>query len=636
MDNQGEPAVFGIKDVLSTRFGNTLTGTFVSGNKIALSAYRPITCTTVDKPTEYNEKDPVQIHLLQPTFIFEDPILRSLIAEGCATFVALQRLKRAGSKSDYIKISRTYRSIIRACLEKLQDAALIDEEEKYQRYISTFYPIECIWHLCEILYLDVNSNNLISPQLLDWIRFHFPTGERLATDLLLLGREASDNKNYWPTLKSLITQGQIEVARALLHLHPLIDSPTYQLADQILRAIPNCNIHSGFSVQKFRAQWQYWLTDTEQKLSSNILAGEPKLEEIIQLITCNTDVWNAEIKNAEYWYELFPGFLFYSNPTCKLFELGNIANNWLDRFAQQKHINSRSLLLNQLDQIILSLMENNLHEVIHETQLLADNQWFITHLCDLLYNSGNLENMGNQRISECVKLRHSLVYEFGTCLMTRNSLWQLGIDYLDYCSHEGKVAQELLLTKVVIKSEKQALKVIGIARKLGFIDAEQQICKIEAKKSFSIKRYGNALEWAIRSKDNIFVTSIADFILKNYGETGDMVCPDIVANIGPKMFISPRLVFLVKYFDFYQFYRKRNFLPAAELLVNLLDSKITPEYFWPSLLIDTIPLLESKDPKILSKETCAILYHLESELVPLIEKKKKRLEKFPNMKTQLQ
>lgn len=56
-----------------------------------------------------------------------------------------------------------------------------------------------------------------------------------------------------------------------------------------------------------------------------------------------------------------------------------------------------------------------------------------------------------------------------------------------------------------------------------------------------------------------------------------MLCPDIIANIGAKMFISPRLVFLVKYFDFYQFYRKRDFLPAAELLINLLESKITPE-----------------------------------------------------------
>lgn len=56
-----------------------------------------------------------------------------------------------------------------------------------------------------------------------------------------------------------------------------------------------------------------------------------------------------------------------------------------------------------------------------------------------------------------------------------------------------------------------------------------------------------------------------------------MLCHDMLANIGAKMFLSPRLVFLVKYFDFHEYYKCREFPQAAELLVNLLDSKITPE-----------------------------------------------------------
>lgn len=42
------------------------------------------------------------------------------------------------------------------------------------------------------------------------------------------------------------------------------------------------------------------------------------------------------------------------------------------------------------------------------------------------------------------------------------------------------------------------------------------------------------------------------------------------------MFISPRLVFLVKYYDFQNLYRREQYPQAAELLVNLLDSKISP------------------------------------------------------------
>ncbi|XP_037807041.1 nuclear pore complex protein Nup75 [Lucilia sericata] len=629
-------AVFGIVDPLSTRYGNTLTGQFVDGSKISLNAFRPITASTRDKPTEYAGKDVVQIHLLQPEFIFDDPILRSLIAEANSTFVALQSLKKKGSKADYTKISRTYRSIIRACLEKLQDAAgnaeleMPEKYEKYQHFISIFYSIECIWHLSEILFLDQTASNVIVPQLLEWVRFHFPAAERMATDLLILSRDASDSEEYWPALKGLIMQGQVDVARAILQLHPQAESTAFKMAEQIFKAMPTYNVYGGFSIQKFRSQWQYWLTDTERKLSANILSIEPLLEELVQLVTGNTAVWNTQIQNSEYWYEYLPGYLFYTNPACKHFELGTAANTWLDRWARFKSQQGQEPKLKHLDKVILSLMENEMHQVIHSIQLMADNQWFVTHLTDLLYNCGQLQVVGDHQMNDCIKLRDSLLFDFGSCLMSRNSLWQLGMDYLEFCSEEGLAALELCITKIPIKTEKQAMKVLEICTKKNFVNAEQEICKVQAKKSLDGHRYGNALEWAIRSKDTLYVTSIADFLLKHYSRTGDMLCPDVIANIGAKMFISPRLVFLVKYFDFYQFYRKRDFLPAAELLVNLLESKITPEYFWPSLLIDTIPLLESKDPKILSKETSAILHHLESELVPLIEKKKKRLEKYPD------
>uniref|UniRef100_A0A1A9ZQT6 Nuclear pore complex protein Nup85 n=1 Tax=Glossina pallidipes TaxID=7398 RepID=A0A1A9ZQT6_GLOPL len=147
---------------------------------------------------------------------------------------------------------------------------------------------------------------------------------------------------------------------------------------------------------------------------------------------------------------------------------------------------------------------------------------------------------------------------------------------------------ELLLTKIPIKTEKQALKILDICSKKQSINAEGEICKVKAKKSFTEERYGNALEWTIRYQDTFYITFIADYLLK----TGDMLCPDVIANMGARMFISPRLVFLAKYFDFYQFYRKNDFLPAAELLLNLLESEIIPEYFWPSLLVDTATGIE--------------------------------------------
>lgn len=102
--------------------------------------------------------------------------------------------------------------------------------------------MECIWHLCEIFFIDPSPSNIVVPQLLDWIRFHFPAAERMATDLLLLGREAADSEDYWPAVRGLVLQGQIDVVRAILQLHPLSESTAYKMAEQILRAMPSASV----------------------------------------------------------------------------------------------------------------------------------------------------------------------------------------------------------------------------------------------------------------------------------------------------------------------------------------------------------------------------------------------------------
>jgi len=65
-----------------------------------------------------------------------------------------------------------------------------------------------------------------------------------------------------------------------------------------------------------------------------------------------------------------------------------------------------------------------------------------------------------------------------------------------------------------LRSERQATKLINLARQRGLTSVEQEICKVLSKQSYDKERYGNALEWAIRSKDVLLVTAVADFILK--------------------------------------------------------------------------------------------------------------------------
>lgn len=48
--------------------------------------------------------------------------------------------------------------------------------------------------------------------------------------------------------------------------------------------------------------------------------------------------------------------------------------------------------------------------------------------------------------------------------MSHKSLWQAGVDYLDYCRVEGRATLETLLSRVPFKTNAKALKIIYIAR----------------------------------------------------------------------------------------------------------------------------------------------------------------------------
>ena len=85
--------------------------------------------------------------------------MRKLVNEGSGTFLSVQNLieDKDIEKPELIQLSLQYRSIIRACLENLQEEIMradSAEREELQSYVTIFYSVECIWHLCEILFVE--------------------------------------------------------------------------------------------------------------------------------------------------------------------------------------------------------------------------------------------------------------------------------------------------------------------------------------------------------------------------------------------------------------------------------------------------------------------------------------------------
>lgn len=375
--------------------GNTLTGVFVPGNKIALNAYRHVKHNSRDAPTETAGEEPVLIYMAQETTLFDEPLLRCVLAEANATFTTLQQLGLQASRAEYVNISRTYRSIVRACLEKLELAKRSPEvqtdEPRLQRLtdaIIVFYAAESLWHLFEILY--VQNNQLVVRQLLEWARFHSPNTEERATDLLLMNEEASESDDYWGILRSLILLGEVEVTRAILSQNRKAGQAAFKAAEQILKSMPV--YQDGYALQKFHSQWEYWHVDTKRKIQANMFATEPELEQILQLVAGDNKQWDAGIKESEDWYEYLPGYLLFTKPTCKPFELRIAASNWLNRWTLLRPERQ----LTNMSRMVTQLMEHDVKLFIFESQKLNDTHWFSTHLIDLVYHSGQLKTYFDQ------------------------------------------------------------------------------------------------------------------------------------------------------------------------------------------------------------------------------------------------
>lgn len=176
-----------------------------------------------------------------------NPILRKLVNESNGTYLSLQKAAEAAKISDnhveFLKLSRQFRSILRVCIENLQEASSKEEngikKNNLLSHITIFYSIECIWHLCEILYIDNIPGDIVLPYLLEWVRFHFPCHEQTAAGLLdACERDSERHEDYWDTIIGMVVQGRVDVARALLKLHSATDSNEFKLVDNSLRSMP--------------------------------------------------------------------------------------------------------------------------------------------------------------------------------------------------------------------------------------------------------------------------------------------------------------------------------------------------------------------------------------------------------------
>lgn len=123
------------------------------------------------------------------------------------------------------------------------------------------------------------------PQLLEWIRFHFPSRELVAVKILAkksIGAEL-ENMNYWEAVMGCALHGKLDVVRALLALHSKADHPAFITADNTLKTMPVYNVYGGYSVNEFTTRWKHWQLDLSSNVGCKTFSVDENLESLMKV-----------------------------------------------------------------------------------------------------------------------------------------------------------------------------------------------------------------------------------------------------------------------------------------------------------------------------------------------------------------
>lgn len=553
----------------------------------------------------------VSIHDVRWDTDMHGTVTRKLVNESHNIFVTVQKQAQEASGANLkplmVKASKQYRSVLKACsidvcsLCDMTDDA--DLQEQYNDQMKIFNMTELIWHLCEILWIDVAPAGIVISQLLEWLRWHFTEGEELFSRLQQ--EEFPDqHRAYWDCIYRLVLQGQIEKVRILLSQHTSFRMDAFQSMDEVLKKMPLFSqLFRGNSVSEFDMKWCHWKDDCERRLEAGDFCSWPDLTTVARILCGEDSVFSEhKVKDlCESWSHMLVSKMLYQKPTVKSIDLHHHVQSCLAEYRSDGR-------MSECDSIVLSALEFDIHQVIKDCSSVFSGWWFVAHLTDILHHCGQLES---HRLEFGSNLREYLLLEYATSLVSHRSLWQVGVDYLDYCTEFGRQYLEHFIEKIPINTEKKAYKVLSICEKRNMSDQVKSICKTMGMRCIQKKRLGAALSWFLRSKDVAFATLIAEQFLSEYNEHGFFSNLDLIDNLGPSMLISSRLTFLGKYREYHKLYEEKELHAAGSLLLSLLTSRLAPREFWITLLKDAITLLEAKECIYGSKETFELMHCLE-------------------------
>lgn len=91
-------------------------------------------------------------------------------------------------------------------------------QEYYSQECSLYAMIELVWHLCEVLFIEVLPAGCLVQQLLEWVCWHTGQEKELLHSVLTVA-QPEEHPEYWRMVYRLVLSGRMQEARDLLYRH---------------------------------------------------------------------------------------------------------------------------------------------------------------------------------------------------------------------------------------------------------------------------------------------------------------------------------------------------------------------------------------------------------------------------------